>query len=63
MTLTLILPLPPVTRTLRQGHFAKALLCLAPLGFAAFITLDRVAAYKHDFAGGARAAPMQRTSC
>jgi membrane-associated phospholipid phosphatase len=26
------------------------MLCLAPLGFAAFITMSRVAAYKHDFA-------------
>lgn len=33
-----------------QGHFAKVMLCLAPLGFAAFITMSRVAAYKHDFA-------------
>lgn len=33
-----------------QGHFAKVVLCLLPLGFAAFITLSRVAAYKHDFA-------------
>eukprot|EP00879_Flechtneria_rotunda_P022388 GHRR01023623.1.p1 GENE.GHRR01023623.1~~GHRR01023623.1.p1 ORF type:complete len:163 (+),score=39.22 GHRR01023623.1:656-1144(+) len=33
-----------------QGHFAKVIVCLLPLGFAAFITLSRVAAYKHDFA-------------
>eukprot|EP00882_Tetradesmus_deserticola_P008393 GHRQ01008850.1.p1 GENE.GHRQ01008850.1~~GHRQ01008850.1.p1 ORF type:complete len:166 (+),score=50.05 GHRQ01008850.1:852-1349(+) len=33
-----------------QGHFAKVVLCLVPLGFAAFITMSRVAAYKHDFA-------------
>ncbi|KAF6265403.1 phosphatidic acid phosphatase type 2/haloperoxidase [Scenedesmus sp. NREL 46B-D3] len=33
-----------------QGHFAKVMLCLLPLGFAAFITMSRVAAYKHDFA-------------
>eukprot|EP00878_Enallax_costatus_P002057 GHUV01002223.1.p1 GENE.GHUV01002223.1~~GHUV01002223.1.p1 ORF type:complete len:288 (+),score=64.57 GHUV01002223.1:130-993(+) len=32
-----------------QGHFAKVMLCLTPLGFAAFITLSRVAAYKHDW--------------
>lgn len=32
-----------------QGHFAKVMLCLAPLGFAAFITMSRVAAYKHDW--------------
>lgn len=34
---------------LLQGHFAKVMLCLAPLGFAAFITMSRVAAYKHDW--------------
>jgi membrane-associated phospholipid phosphatase len=32
-----------------QGHFAKVMLCLAPLGFAALITMSRVAAYKHDW--------------
>lgn len=38
-------PLPPAP----QGHFAKAVLCLLPLGLAAFITMSRVAGYKHDF--------------
>ena len=33
-----------------QGQFAKVMLCLAPLGFAMFITMSRVAAYKHDWA-------------
>lgn len=33
-----------------QGHFFKVMVCLLPLGFAAFITMSRVAAYKHDFA-------------
>ncbi len=32
-----------------QGHFAKAALCLLPLGLATFITMSRVAGYKHDF--------------
>lgn len=32
-----------------HGHFAKVMLCLAPLGFAVFITMSRVAAYKHDW--------------
>ncbi|KAI8474188.1 MAG: phosphatidic acid phosphatase type 2/haloperoxidase [Monoraphidium minutum] len=31
------------------GHFAKAVLCLLPLGLATFITMSRVAGYKHDF--------------
>lgn len=34
----------------RPGHFLRVVLCLAPVGFAVFITLSRVAAYKHDFA-------------
>jgi membrane-associated phospholipid phosphatase len=34
---------------LLQGHFAKVMLCLAPLGLAALITMSRVAAYKHDW--------------
>lgn len=32
-----------------QGHFAKVMLCLVPLGFAMFITMSRVAVYKHDW--------------
>lgn len=31
------------------GHFAKAVLCLLPLGLATFITMSRVVGYKHDF--------------
>jgi len=34
----------------QQGHFAKVVLCLTPLGVAMLITMSRVAAYKHDFA-------------
>ncbi|GBF89334.1 hypothetical protein Rsub_02211 [Raphidocelis subcapitata] len=33
----------------RPGHFAVAVLCLLPLGLAAFITMSRLAGYKHDF--------------
>jgi membrane-associated phospholipid phosphatase len=46
---TLLNAFPLVACVLLQGHFAKVMLCLAPLGFAAFITMSRVAAYKHDW--------------
>jgi hypothetical protein len=42
-------PPPPHTHTTPQGHFAKAVLCLLPLGLATFITMSRVVGYKHDF--------------
>jgi hypothetical protein len=42
-------PPPPTRPPHQQGQFAKAVACLLPLGLATYITMSRVAGYKHDF--------------